>query len=269
MRHTGVFFGETVNLRNVLFAIVAIMVVLPGLCYAETSDGHEDSVHRLYERAKAMFDKKKYKEAVEAFDKIESLYPFSQAAVNGSLMAAIANYELKNYKEAATIAEGYIGIHPSSESIDYAYYIRIISKYMMIPDLGLDASEALEVLNYAIEFTKMFPGSEYIADVQEKLEGVKQHIASKEFSIGKYYLKRGEYVAAIKRLSVVVEEYPDSRYYAESIYRLFESYMAIGDHIAAQRCLALAEGSVWHARGTRQLADLEAEQSAAEHELMA
>ncbi|MFV9838983.1 MAG: outer membrane protein assembly factor BamD [Aaplasma endosymbiont of Hyalomma asiaticum] len=257
------------NLRSVLFAIVAIMVVLPGLCYAEMSDDHEESIHRLYERGKALFDKKRYKEAVETFDKIESLYPFSQAAINGSLMAAVANYELKNYKEAATIAEGYIGIYPNSESIDYAYYIRIISKYMMIPDLGLDATEALEVFNYAVEFTKMFPESEYVADVQERLEGVRQHISAKEFSIGKYYLKRGEYVAAIKRLSVIVEAYPDSRYYGESVYRLFESYMAIGDHVAARRYLKLAEGSVWHAHGVMQIEAEEAARRVSGQELMA
>ena len=253
MRHTGVFCGKTVNLRGVLFAMMALVVVLPGLCYADTTDVPDEGVHGMYERAKALFDKKKYKEAVEAFDRVEALYPFSQAAIDGSLMAAVANYELKNYKEAATIAEGYIGIHPDSPSIDYAYYVRMISKYMMIPDLGLDSTEALDVLGYAVEFTKMFPESKYLGDVQKKLSEVRQHISAKEFSIGKFYLKRGEYVAAIKRLSVVVEEYRDSRYFEESVYRLLEAYVAIGDHDTARSYLSRLEGSAWHARGVKYL----------------
>lgn len=224
----GFFLVLLMSLRGVFFVLFAVLAVFSGSVHADEAID-EGGVHGLYDRASVLFEKKKYKDAIAILNKIEALYPFSQVAIDGSLMSAEANYELGNYREAATLVEGYIGIYPNSPVIDYAYYIRIASKYMLVPDLGLDDSIAKEVLEYAAEFVKMFPESEYLAPVQEKLGHLRNHVAAKEFLTGRFYMKRGEYIAAIKRFSTLVREYPDSAYFQEGMYRLSEAYSAIGD----------------------------------------
>lgn len=213
--------------RAFLLVVVVFIAAAPGISYGQ--DSHLTGVQALYDDAMVLFNKKKYKAAIEAFDRLESLYPFSQAAIDGGLMSAIANYELKNYNEAVTLAEGYIGVYPNSDVVDYAYYISLISKYMLIPDLGLDLTEAHAVLSLAREFESMFPSSKYLEDVREKLAAVRHHIAAREFSIGQFYLRRGKYIASIKRFTALLEEYADTKFGAESVRRLAEAYRAIGD----------------------------------------
>ena len=47
-------------------------------------------------------------------------------------------------------------------------------------------------------------------------------------SVGRYYMKREEYLAAINRFSIVVNEYSDSIFLVEAYYRLTEAYLALG-----------------------------------------
>ncbi|MDB1135524.1 outer membrane protein assembly factor BamD [Candidatus Anaplasma sp. TIGMIC] len=212
--------------RSVLFILVVCAVMLPGMGYANEQG---EDVHVLYEKARGLFSNKKYKDTIAVLEKIEALYPFSQIAIDGSLMAAEANYELGNYREAAALADSYIGVYPNSDVVDYAYYIRLASKYMLIPDLGLDQTEANEVLEQTSEFVKMFPDSKYIESVVKRQQDVRKHLAAKELLIGRYYLKRGEYIAAIKRFAYLLAEYPDSVYATESRVRMAEAYEAIGE----------------------------------------
>ena len=210
----------------------------------------------LYNSAITKYYKKKYKEAIVLFDKIEALYPFSSVAVESSLMSAVAHYELGDYDSAYNLADGYIGVYPNSKIVAYAYYLRMASKYMSILDLGLDHTSVLEAKELATEFMRMFPESRYVSAVSYMLQEVKMHMAAKEFLIAKFYMRRGVHTAAIGRFTHLVEQYPDSRYFTESLYRLVESYMALGDDAAANAALlkleALGEaGKVWHERGVR------------------
>ena len=232
--------------------LCAVLVALSIFCITPpvaAAPFTEEGVHKLYEDGLRLFHEGQYKKAVAVFDKIEALYPFSQMAIDGSLVAAVAHYELGNYAESASLAEGYIDSYPSSKSIDYAYYVRILAKYMQIPDLGLDQEVALEVRNLAHEFVRMFPSSRHLGEVSERLAAVKQHLAAREFMIGRFYLKQGGYIAAIKRFRSLISGYPDSAYTHEGLYRLMEAHMALGDHKSAAAYLSkLDESSVWRAR---------------------
>ncbi|MEH0831283.1 outer membrane protein assembly factor BamD [Anaplasma bovis] len=213
----------------------------------------------LYNSAITKYYKKKYKEAIALFDKIEALYPFSSVAVESSLMSAVAHYELGDYDAAYNLADGYIAVYPNSKIVTYAYYLRMASKYMSILDLGLDHTSVLEAKELATEFVRMFPESRYVGAVSYMLQEIKMHMAAKEFLIAKFYMRRGVHTAAIGRFNLLVEQYPDSKYFAESLYRLVESYMALGDNAAANAALlklaALGEsGKSWYEKGMRCIA---------------
>ena len=46
--------------------------------------------------------------------------------------------------------------------------------------------------------------------------------------IGRYYLKRQHYTAAINRFRVVVEDFQTTSHTAEALYRLIEAYLSLG-----------------------------------------
>ncbi|CAI28262.1 Conserved hypothetical protein [Ehrlichia ruminantium str. Gardel] len=204
----------------------------------------------IYESALKKSSNKQYKDAVKDLEEIDSLYPFSPVAIKARIMMSFLNYELENYSRAATYAEDYINLYPDSEDIDVAYYLRIMANYMQINDIDRDQSVAYKVSELLDEFVRLFPNSQYLEEVNLRLNMVHEHIAAKEFSIGKFYLQRGEYVAAIRRFSTILKRYKNTRYFPESVYRTAEAYLSLGDKDAYKKYISLLQeccvGSEWY-----------------------
>ena len=58
-------------------------------------------------------------------------------------------------------------------------------------------------------------------------------------AIGRYYLRRGQYVAAINRFRNVVERYQTTTHVPEALHRLTECYLALGLDQEAQKNAAV------------------------------
>ena len=57
--------------------------------------------------------------------------------------------------------------------------------------------------------------------------------------VGRYYLKRRHYTAAINRFRVVVQDFQTTTHTAEALHRLVESYLALGLTDEAQTAAAI------------------------------
>ena len=68
--------------------------------------------------------------------------------------------------------------------------------------------------------------------------------------IGRYYLKRKHYAAAINRFRVVVEQFQTSTHTPEALYRLVECYLSLGVTDEAQTAGAILghnfQSTVWY-----------------------
>lgn len=75
---------------------------------------------------------------------------------------------------------------------------------------------------------EVYPNSEYAKSAILKFDLAFDHLVGKEMEIGRYYLKRGNYTAAINRFRVVVEDFQTTSHTAEALHRLVESYLSLG-----------------------------------------
>ncbi|QGR02845.1 outer membrane protein assembly factor BamD [Ehrlichia ruminantium] len=226
---------------NVLFLIGFLFVVNCAFLNKEYSVAPVENrtADGIYESALKKSSEKQYKDALTDLEEIDSLYPFSPVAIKARIMMSFLNYELRNYARSATYAEDYINLYPDGEDIDFAYYLRIMANYMQINDVERDQSAAYKVSELLEEFIHLFPNSQYLAEVNLRLNMVNEHIAAKEFSVGKFYLQRGEYVAAIRRFSTILKRYKDTKYFPESVYRTAEAYLSLGDKDAYSKYMSL------------------------------
>lgn len=84
-----------------------------------------------------------------------------------------------------------------------------------------------------------YPDSEYVDDAQAKIRFARDQLAGKEMQVGRYYLERKEYLAAISRFRTVVERYPTTNQVEEALARLVEAYYAMGVTGEAQTAAAV------------------------------
>lgn len=177
--------------------------------------------------------------AIKYFAEVERLYPYSEWAKRALIMQAYANHKAKKYEEARAAAQRYLDFYPGDEDAPYALYLLALSYYDQIDEVGRDQGITFQALQGMRDVIEEYPDSDYARSAMMKFDLAFDHLAGKEMEIGRYYLKRGHYTAAINRFRVVVEQYQTTSQTPEALLRLVESYLALGFRNEAQTAGAI------------------------------
>lgn len=188
----------------------------------------QDSVEKMYNTAARTLDEGKYFEAAKLFDDVDRQYPYSAWATKAQLMSGYAHYKNLKYDEAVLALDRFIELHPGDENTPYAYYLRALCFYEQISDVRRDQKMTEMALENLQQVRDRFPESKYSKDAKLKIDLTTDHLAGKEMEIGRYYLSRKQYQAAINRFQKVVEQYQTTTHVPEALHRLTESYLSLG-----------------------------------------
>ena len=173
------------------------------------------------------------------FNEVDRQHPYSVWARRAMLMSAFCSYQSNNYSGAIATADSYISLHPGSPEVAYAFYIKAISLYEQIVDIGRDQSNTEGALVALQDVVQRFPDTEYARDATLKIDLTNDHLAGKEMAVGRYYLHQGDYIGAINRFRTVITQYQTTREVEEALARVAEAYMAMGIVEEAQTAAAI------------------------------
>lgn len=194
----------------------------------------------IYKRGEYSLEtSKKGKDAIRYFSEVERLYPYSEWAKRALIMEAFAYHKDRDYENSRSTAQRYIDTYPAEEDAAYAKYLLALSYYDQIDEVGRDQGltfQALQALRAVIE---EYPDSDYAKSSMMKFDLAFDHLAAKEMEIGRYYLKRKNFTAALNRFRVVVEQYQTTTQTPEALYRLIECYLSLGITDEAQTAGAI------------------------------
>ena len=200
----------------------------------------EEPADKLYnEGLFLMNEKSDLKAAQKKFEEVDRQHPYSDWARKSLLMSAYASYENGDYDESISSANRYISLHPGSPDAAYAQYLIAVSNYDQIIDVSRDQGRTEKAIAALEEVVRKYPNSEYATAAKKKLEGGRDQLAGREMNIGRYYMEKRDYTAAINRFKVVVTRYQTTRHVEEALARLTEAYMAIGIVGEAQTAAAV------------------------------
>ena len=184
------------------------------------------------------------------FNEVDRQHPYSVWARRAMLMSAFCSYQSNNYSGAIATADSYISLHPGSPEVAYAFYIKAISLYEQIVDIGRDQSNTEGALVALQDVVQRFPDTEYARDATLKIDLTNDHLAGKEMAVGRYYLHQGDYIGAINRFRTVIDQYQTTPQIAEALERLCEAYYSLGLNSEAQTAAAVLgrnyPGSAWY-----------------------
>ncbi len=208
--------------------------------------------------AQAELDRGRYKNAAEYYQEVERLHPYSAEAQAALIGAAKAYREKQMYPESRAAALRYLDFYPTTADAPFAMYLVGLSFYDQIIDVQRDQHNTLRALQTFRKLIETYPNSDYATLAKEKFGIALNQLAGKEMDIGRYYLKRGDYVAAIERFKVVVNDYGDTQQTPEAMYRLVEAYLSLGltgeAATAAKNLAARFPNSDWRADADRLMA---------------
>jgi outer membrane protein assembly factor BamD len=225
--------------RKVALLALAMLGLAACAGGADEEDYVERPVEDLYNAALDSLLNDLPREASRGFEEVERQHPYSEWATRAQLMSAYALYEANAYDEAVDAARRFIDLHPGHKDVAYAHYLIGVCYYERISDVGRDQRMTEEGYRAFEELIRRFPDSAYARDAQLKADLARDHLAGKEMEIGRYYLERGKYVAAINRFRNVVERFQTTTHVAEALHRLTEAYLALGVEPEAQQTAAV------------------------------
>ena len=181
-----------------------------------------------------------YKDAYEALElndpyfaalkflEAELLFPQSKWAPRSALMAAYSYYMQNYYAEALSNLERYLKTYPEDIDSPYAHYLIAMCYYETIEDEKRDTKPLLKAKSQFELVLSKYPNTDFASDAQFKIELIQDILASKEMYLGRHYIKRGRWIAAINRFKNVVERYDQTIFVEEAIHRLVEINYRIG-----------------------------------------
>ena len=166
--------------------------------------------------------------AAKKFNEAEILYPQSEWASKSALMAAYSYYAGNYYFDAIYELERFIKTYPKDKRLNYANFLLAMCYYEQIVDEKKDLGPLLQAQQQFQFVIKNYPETDFALDSKYKLDLINDVLASKEIYLGRYYIKKEKWIAAINRFKEVLNKYQTTIYVEEAMHRLVEIHYRLG-----------------------------------------
>ena len=213
----------------------------------------ERPVEALYNMGYQRLESRRWGDAIDYFQEVERQHPYSEWSRRAILMQIYAHYQSNDYAEAIAASDRFIQLFPGNPSAPYAFYMKALSNFEQITDVGRDQGYAQAALDGLRDVARRYPGTSYAIDATVKIDMVNDQLAGKEMEIGRYYQRAGQPLAALNRYKAVIENeaYQRTSHTPEALYRLVEVNLQLGLKEEATRNGAVLghnyPGSPWYA----------------------
>ena len=185
-------------------------------------------IPEILQLAEEAMNQETFEEAGDFYMEVDRLYPYSDEARAALIQAMKSYHDGSDLTNARLSARRYLTIYPQGPDAPFARYMVGLSFFDAIVDVQRDQGAALHAVR---EFQKLeldYPKSAYSKYAMEKLDIAYSQLAGQEMSVGRYYMKKDDYLAAINRFSIVARMYSNTIFDVEALYRITESYAALG-----------------------------------------
>lgn len=211
---------------------------------ATSSIENPDPADKMFADGNTLLNNGSFKDAAEKFEDLERNYPFSNDpakpyARKSLALASFAYYKAGDYDNAIASGVRFISIHAGSEDAPLAHHVVAMSYYDQMQDPHRDQAYTVKAVEWFTKLVRQFPNDKFAQEDQNRLRIAKDTLAASEMNVGRFYLSKHNYLAAINRFKTVVTQHQTTAQVEEALERLTECYMALGIKPEAQNAAAI------------------------------
>jgi outer membrane protein assembly factor BamD len=209
-------------------AIASLMLLLPA-CAQKTVVPPAKQASVYFQEGESFFEQGLYKDAIASWEKVRDSYYSPELNILAELKIAEAHYLAEQYIEAAAAYEAFLKNHPEHAKVPDVLYQLGLCYISQMVDTDQDQSATRHALTAFQTLRQRYPQDRRKEEISTYIDRCLNQLAANEVVIAKYYLKVGQYQAAINRLEGVFKKYPNYYDRAEAYYCLGQAYMLAGD----------------------------------------
>ena len=223
-------------LRSILLVLFA-GALMGGCSSLDVSE--KDSAEVILEKANKARDRGLYSKAVENYQRLESLYPYSREALQAQIMTAYTYYLKGDALPAVHAADRFIRLHPRNPHVDYVRYLKGVAHYANIGQPDRDPKHARKAIEAFSQLIRQHPDSRYVPDALKRMRRADRILAQHELHVARFYMDRQAYVAVVNRSQRVLTDHGDPSAFAPALGLMAEGYARMGLDELARETLAI------------------------------
>jgi len=162
----------------------------------------------LYKMAEEDFNNKKYGQAIEIYDKLNSAHPDFKEIPEVNLRIADAYFEQGSFEKAIDRYRKYAEHYPGHKGVPRAKFQEALANFNQIKKTDLDSAMVQKAARSFKTLMDDPEAGEYAAKAEEKYKECLKKLAEKEIYKAQTYINMGNYPAAKIAAKRVLEEYP-------------------------------------------------------------
>lgn len=237
-------FGDNLPRQTTMRVLAISLIAALTVAGCASSDAAKKALNpdppgKMYADADAFLNARRFEDAAQKFEDLDRDHPYATEARRAMVMAGYAYYKAGKHPEAITAARRYTTLHPGTKDAALAHHVIASAYFDDIKDPHHDQSAARRALAELKVLITRYPDSPYAKQAENRVRICEDSLAASEMTIGRYYLKKNNHIAAINRFKVVVADYQTTQHVEEALFRLAEANMALGIRPEAQSTVAV------------------------------
>jgi len=212
---------------SAILVISASVIVLAGCGKEQISIGEGDPGTEL-SKCLRLSAKGKHEDAIQCLEMFKARFPQTRQGQEAELLIGDSYFARKDYLLAAEAYAAFLRLYPLHPKADYAHYRIGVCYYKEAPKAYDRDQEYLEeAVIHLRAVVRRYPGSKYREAAIATLRAARKRIAKRQFYIGRFYFKTGEYKACLNRFDEVAERYPGSGLAPRALYYMVKANLGL------------------------------------------
>ena len=163
-----------------------------------------------FERAKALFDKEDYLEAINEFTIITLQLQGSQHAADAQFYLGDCRFNRGEYLLSAFEYGVMKRSYPASARVPEAQFKLAMSYYSISPRSSLDQQYTRKAIDEFQSFVEYYPSNPLAADAEARIKELDGKLAKKLYDAARQYVILERYTAALRYFDDVIDQYHDT-----------------------------------------------------------
>ena len=227
-------------MKSLRFIVLLIAAASLAGCAKETPQIGRGKPKKEVQQCIALGEKGKYEDSILCLEMFKARYPQTSLARDAELMIGDTYFAKKDYLLAAETYKAFLRLHPLHPKADYAHY-RIGVAYFKESPKAIDRDQGYlkEAIGHLRIVLRRYPRSQYRGIAKATLTIARRRVARRQFYIGRFYFRTGEYIACIPRFMEVANRYPDSGLADRALYMVVKANLGLDRLEAAKEAFSM------------------------------
>ncbi len=207
---------------------LAVVVLLSGCAFFTGRPDTLPPPAKLSEDGERELLKARYEAARDLLRKIVERHPDSDLVPRARFLLGETHYREQDYERAIREFEAFMTLFPAHPIADLVQYRLARSYFDQMPSVERDQGITAKALAEFQKLLKQYPESRYAPDAIVKIEVCRLRLAEKELWVADYYVRRGNFQAALLRYEVVLKEYARTAVAPQALFQKAEALIQLG-----------------------------------------